>query len=143
MINAPSVLLVEENPQVLETLARALFGEGYSVTPVRHPRQALAAAAKRKYHIAIISDILPEQRGVELMRTLQLRVADLDVVLVSQQPDADYTEEALALGAYATLPEPCLATLLRILNQAVSERADFQWSDESPLIHSAELAYVG
>jgi DNA-binding NtrC family response regulator len=143
MINAPSVLLVEDNPQVLESLARALFGKGYSVTPVRHPRQALAAAAKRNYHVAIISDALPEQRGIELMQTLQRRVANLDVVLVSQPPSAGYNEEALALGAYATLAEPCPATLLRILDQAVSERPDSPWSDESPLLSSSGLAYVG
>jgi two-component system cell cycle sensor histidine kinase/response regulator CckA len=68
------VLIVEDDSGVRNLVGTVLERQGYRVTRVEHPSQALAlAGSSRSIDLAIVDIILPEQRGDELAAEL-LRV---------------------------------------------------------------------
>lgn len=120
--HAPSVLLVERDGATRDRLNRALLDDGYSVVAVSHPRLALEASTVRQFSAAVVDVALPEYDGFALMEQLQLRAADLHVILITGDPDAPTESEARSLGAAAYLRLPC--QLHRIENAVQDVIAD-------------------
>ncbi|MEM9658601.1 MAG: response regulator [Planctomycetota bacterium] len=104
---AASVLLVERDGVTRDRLNRALLSDGYSVVAVSHPRMALEASTVRKFNAAVVDVALPEYDGFALMEQLRRRASDLNVILITGDPDAPTESEARSLGAAAYLRLPC------------------------------------
>jgi DNA-binding NtrC family response regulator len=118
-----SLLIVEDDQELLNTFARWFIRRGYAVTAVRHPRQALGASSVRSYDVAVLDYTLPEQSGIELMKNLRRRIAGLQVILLSGQADPLYENEAIASGAFAFFCKPCaLSELEAAIERALEER---------------------
>ncbi|RMH14667.1 MAG: response regulator, partial [Gemmatimonadetes bacterium] len=86
------LLLVEDDPQVRETLERELRAEGHSVVSVGTAGEAQAAfdSARPRIEAVVIDMMLPDRDGWELYRALSRRATGLPVVFVS-----GYAPEAL------------------------------------------------
>lgn len=70
---APAVLLVEDNPQVREGLARVLGRAGFAVTTAENGLEALARLEGRQFQ-AIVSDIMmPVMDGMRFYQLLEVR----------------------------------------------------------------------
>ncbi len=76
-----AILLVENDSDLLATLSRKLIRRGFTVTLVKHPRQALEAASFKRFQVAVVDHRLPERSGSQLTRQLKLLVADLQAGL--------------------------------------------------------------
>jgi two-component system, cell cycle sensor histidine kinase and response regulator CckA len=78
------VLIVEDDGGVRNLVGTVLERQGYHVTRVEHPTQALTLArSPRRIDLAIIDVILPEQRGDELAAELQELRPGLRVLFMS------------------------------------------------------------
>jgi DNA-binding response OmpR family regulator len=118
-----SLLIVENDAALLELLTRNFIRRGYAVTPVSHPRQALAAVAVKPFDLALLDGSLPEHDGIWLTRELKLRVADLQVVVLSAHTEPDFQAKCLGSGAFAFLRKPCgLADLEATFERALEDR---------------------
>ena len=107
MATDPSLLIVEKDADLLDLLVRNFTRRGYSVTGVRHPRQALAAANVCQYRVAVVDYTLHETDGIRLMKMLQRTTADLSVVMLSDRPESVLRDEALEGGARNYLSRSC------------------------------------
>lgn len=69
----PNVLLVEDNHQVREGLARVLSRAGFNVTTAENGLEALARLEGRQFE-AVVSDIMmPVMDGMRLYQVLEVR----------------------------------------------------------------------
>jgi DNA-binding response OmpR family regulator len=135
-----SLLIVENDAALSGLLTRNFITMGYSVTPVYHPRQALEAASIKSFDIALLDGSLPEHDGVWLMRELKLRIAHLQVVILSAHSDAAFQAKCIDSGAFAYLRKPCgLAELEATLERAVEYRPS---ADETAASRSGTPAAV-
>jgi len=107
MATNESLLIVEEDSDLLDLLVRNFTRRGYSVTGVRHPRQALAASNVYQYRVAVVDYSLHETDGIQLMKMLQRTTADLRVVILSECLETVSRNEALQGGARDYLPRTC------------------------------------
>ena len=120
MTMQPSVVIVEPDKLIRESLARRLCRAGYSATQFAHPRQALAATASRCYDVAVIAYELPEIDGVSLTESLQRRGGIGGGVIVTQEEVDLGAQRALQRGAFAVIPWCSVASeLLPRLESAV------------------------
>jgi PAS domain S-box-containing protein len=71
MRNAPTILLVEDNPTTRKMLRVTLAAEGYRVVEAGDGRAALAAAEKALPDFVLQDLILPDMDGLELLRRLR------------------------------------------------------------------------
>lgn len=66
-----SLLIVDDDPDQLDILARWFVRAGYHVVSVHHPRQALAAVAFQPFQVALLAANLPEMDTMDLVHCLR------------------------------------------------------------------------
>jgi CheY-like chemotaxis protein len=109
-VDAPSVLIVDDDLDILAALGELLESEGYQVTMVTDARAALSHLRDGLRPCVILLDLMmPGMNGWDF-RTEQLKDIDLRDIPVVVVTAADVTEAALKaqLGEISLLRKPAL-----------------------------------
>jgi two-component system, OmpR family, response regulator RegX3 len=111
----PSVLVVDDDPGVLDVVAFTLRREGFDVDEGRDGRTALDAARSRDYDIVILDVMLPEVSGTEVCRALRAE-SDVPIVMLTARDAERDRVLGLELGAddYVTKPFSSAELLSRV-----------------------------
>lgn len=113
-----TILLVDDDPDVLETLRLVLEGAGYTVATAPTAEQGLRRYDEAKPD-AVIVDLMMEEidAGVGFVKELRLRGNKAPVFMLTSVGDAmSVTTDTTALGLEAVLQKPVDRTsLLRML----------------------------
>ena len=112
---APSILVVDDDPGVLDVVAFTLRREGFEVDEERDGAAALDAARARSYDIVILDVMLPELPGTDVCRALRAE-SDVPIVMLTAR-DAELDRvNGLELGAddYVTKPFSSAELLSRV-----------------------------
>jgi two-component system KDP operon response regulator KdpE len=122
-MTGPSILVVDDEPQILRALQTTLHGAGYDVETAATGEQALTAAAARPPEAIILDLVLPDQGGIEVCRELR-RWTRAPIIILSAVGDEREKVAALDSGAddYVTKPfgvEELLARLRAALRRSV------------------------
>jgi len=121
---AETILLVEHDPSVLNTLVQILTLQGYHVLQARTPKAALEIANRRDYEPALLLTgvTLPGLYGWQLAECLKLPYPNLQVLYISDECD-DHTEE-LGDPSESTLHKPFQSDeLQRIVRKILDNRS--------------------
>jgi two-component system, NarL family, invasion response regulator UvrY len=83
-------------------------------------RDALMLLDRARWDLAILDVNLPDQNGVELLKTIKMRQPSLPVMMLSLHPEAQYALRALKAGAAAYLtkeraPEELVTAIKQVL----------------------------
>ena len=118
-----SILLVDDEDIVRQTMGEFLRECGHQVDEAEDGGSALQALEERNYHAALVDIRMPGMDGFSLLTRIQEMYPDLVVVVVTGHGDANMEEEALRRGAVAFLVKPTtLLKLDRLLQEAVGSR---------------------
>jgi CheY-like chemotaxis protein len=102
------ILLVEDNPDALETLRLLLELEGHRVTAVDTGERAVALALEKKFSVALIDIGLPDVDGYQVARRIRSGGSGDQMLLVALtgygQPED--VRRALAAGFNAHVVKP-------------------------------------
>jgi CheY-like chemotaxis protein len=79
----PTVLVVDDEPDLLHTLAAALLDEGYAVWQATNGREALDLALLSPPDAVISNISMPQLDGIQLAAALKQRGMDIPVILMS------------------------------------------------------------
>ena len=95
------VLVVDDNHDACELLARILRRVGHDADCQTTPRGALAHVAAQLPDLIILDVMMPEMTGLEVLRTLRAdaRTADVTVIVYTALSDEKTRREAQRLGA--------------------------------------------
>jgi CheY-like chemotaxis protein len=118
------VLLVEDDQEVIDSLADVLESENYEVLTAKSTEQALSLLSDNMVHL-IVSDIqLPRMSGYELLAIIKSRIPDVPVILITGNPENFKKMDAYRLGASGILIKPFkieeLIYTLKNINQPVA-----------------------
>ncbi len=107
MSSAPALLLVDDEPEILESLRRALRDDGYELLTTTSPVEAMAILDKRHIDV-IVSDLrMPDVSGLELVTHVRKNHPQVVRVLLTGFATLDSALEAInegAVGRYLTKP---------------------------------------
>lgn len=113
----PTVLIVEDDPVVCESLELALLIlPGISVRSVGSVEQARAALSTDERFDAVITDVhLPGEDGLALVASLRRMPGrcNLPVVITTSSREPSIRQQATAMGVKAFLQKPWSAKELR------------------------------
>ncbi|TMM13437.1 MAG: response regulator, partial [Actinobacteria bacterium] len=100
-----SVLLVDDDPGVLDVVAFTLRREGFDVDEETDGARALAAARSRDYDIVILDVMLPQVSGTDVCRALRAE-SDVPIVMLTARDAERDRVLGLDVGAddYVTKP---------------------------------------
>ena len=101
------ILVVDDDPGILLGISRVL-GRRYELLCVESPSVALSQATSFEPDLAVLDVRMREMNGFELMRELQARITELDVLLMTgsaEEPDANLIR-AVDEGAFYFIQKP-------------------------------------
>ena len=111
------VLVVDDDPAVLDLMQRILMKEGFRPVLADDPRKAMALSRAVKPSAVILDVLMPEMNGWEVLRALKAD-AELEAVPVILLTIVDDRRTGLALGAVEHLVKPIdRDVLLRTLDR--------------------------
>lgn len=124
---AASILIVDDEKNILITLSRALRVEGYDVDVAGSGKLALERARTKSYDAVLLDVQLPDLDGLEVLRLLRADREDLPVIVMSGHGTIDTAVAATRSGALDFLEKPIgserlLVSLSRALDQGRLER---------------------
>jgi len=104
-----SILIVDDDPEVLRALARILTTQGHDVTEAADGVQAVTRATDSPPDLAIVDMYMPGQDGLQTIQQLRRNQPGLPIVAMSgggTEVNVDVLEVATVLGAAVTLRKP-------------------------------------
>ena len=110
-----SVLVVDDDPGVLDVVAFMLRREGFDVDEEKDGGAALAAARGRQYDIVILDVMLPGMSGTDVCRELRAE-SDVPILMLTARDAELDSVLGLELGAddYVTKPFSAAELLSRV-----------------------------
>jgi two-component system, NtrC family, response regulator PilR len=118
--NRPSVLVIDDEPDLRTLYELSLTREGYEVVTADTVAQSLSALQERSFH-AVISDMqLPDGLGLEVLKFLGRHQRPERCVVITAHGSAENAVEALKAGAFDYLTKPVdLKQFRAVVAQAV------------------------
>jgi len=90
-----AILLVDDDPEYLRTLERALSHDGYEIQTAAGPQEALGALAKKPYQIVVSDQTMPEMSGVEFLAVVQSLYPDAVRIVATIRDDGGTVTDAV------------------------------------------------
>ncbi|HCF7272672.1 TPA: response regulator [Pseudomonas aeruginosa] len=100
------ILLVEDHPQLAESVVQALKGAGWTVDLLQDGVAADLALASEEYALAILDVGLPRMDGFEVLARLRGRGKTLPVLMLTARGEVKDRVHGLNLGADDYLAKP-------------------------------------
>ena len=101
-----SVLVVEDNPDLVIGLQDLLHHDGYAVTVAGTVAGAIELVRAHRFNVILLDLGLPDGDGLEVLQETQRLDPSLPVVIVTANISRDRTVGSLTEGAYAYLTKP-------------------------------------
>ena len=105
MEGSPHILLIDDDREIRELLARFLDKHGMRVTAARDARDARRAWPMGHYQMVILDLMLPGESGLDLARWLRT-LSDVPILMLTAMSDETDRIIGLELGADDYLPKP-------------------------------------
>lgn len=103
----PSVLIVDDEPNIRRMVGALLSAEGYDVREAADGARGIEMAAQTDPDVALIDLMMPgELDGMAVLAALRERIPDLPVVMMSGRAGLSDAVRATKLGAYHFLEKP-------------------------------------
>jgi two-component system OmpR family response regulator len=104
--NGHRILVVDDEPSIVDAVATALRYEGYDVHEAFTGRQALDAVARHEPDLIVLDWMLPDIEGIEVGRRLRARGFKTAVLFLTAKDATENKVEALRAGGddYVTKP---------------------------------------
>jgi len=102
----PSLLLVDDDPLLASTLARALYDRGYQVTIALDAEQALKAVAEEVPDCAVVDLKIRGESGLTLLPKLRQAGPETRIVILTGYASIATAVQAVKLGANEYLTKP-------------------------------------
>ena len=118
-----ALLIVDDDEKFLSTIAERLGLKDFDVTTATEGKQAIKAAKKGAFDVAILDFKMPGMDGMELLKILKKKHKFLEVVMLTAYASLDSAVEATKLGAFGYLEKPYnFEKLLDVLKDAYKTR---------------------
>jgi two-component system OmpR family response regulator len=116
------ILVVDDEPSIVDAVATALRYEGFDVEEAATGREALAAATRREPDLIVLDWMLPDLDGIEVGRRLRERGFKSAVLFLTAKDATANKVEALRAGGddYVTKPFSLAEVVARV--QAILRR---------------------
>src|SRR5262245_32200145 len=126
------LLIVDDDDQLRETLARRFGRQGMTVTAAASGEDALAQAEQSRFDVALLDLHMPGMNGIELLAKLKECQPEVEVLLLTAHGSIDSAIAAMKHGAYDYFTKPFHLPELEVHIQKAFEkvqlfRRERQW----------------
>ncbi len=101
-----SVLIVDDEAAIRESLQTLLEFVGYSVETANDGEEGLTRIAERPYDLILLDFALPERNGIEVLHDIRERDAELPVIMITAYGTVENAVNAMQAGATNFIQKP-------------------------------------
>ncbi len=105
-VSRASILVVDDEPAIRESLRMVLEFEGYRVEEAAHGLEALQKTRERPPDAILLDLRMPEMDGLETLKSLRERGYEMPVIVLSGHADVATAVEATRRGAFDFFEKP-------------------------------------
>ena len=120
-----NILVVDDEPLVVETLSNAITCKGHTVVTAANGVQGMEKFSQGKFDLVITDIIMPDKEGIELIMELKRHAPGVKIVAISgggRTGNVEFLKMATKLGAVASLKKPIrLAEFYKVLSESLGE----------------------
>ena len=135
------ILLVDDEPDILEIVGYNLSSEGYNVNTANNGAEALSLAKKEKPHLIILDVMMPEMDGIETCEKLR-NVPELSNTIITflTARGEDYSQVAgFDAGADDYITKPIKPKVLVSKVKALLRRLKEQEEQEDDVLKAGDI----
>lgn len=138
-----SVLLVDDEADILEMLEMALLKMGLKVDKASNVREALEKLAARRYNLCLTDMRMPDGNGLQIVQHISKGNLDVPVAVITAHGNMENAVTALKAGAFDYLAKPVSLDQLRALVKSALKLPQAVMQDGKMLLgHSPALQKV-
>jgi CheY-like chemotaxis protein len=104
------IMIVDDEPQVAEVLARSLTRQGHHTTVVHSGQEALDQLSTLPLDAMFLDVSMPGMNGLDVMAEVKRLKPALAVVIITGNATADEVERVKQLGAVDVIQKPSALT---------------------------------
>lgn len=129
MKDKKNILVIDDEPIVLDSCRSILRQEGFEVNGVMDGREGLKKIEEDKYDAVLVDWKLPEIDGMEVLRIIKKNHPDIIVVMITGYPSVESAVKAMKLGVsdYVSkpfTPEELKETLVNALEHSMRPKKE-------------------
>jgi two-component system OmpR family response regulator len=127
------ILVVDDEPNILDVISMALRFQGFAVETAANGREALSAVRAFQPHLMLLDIMLPDMEGFEVAQRLGAERAGLPIVFLTARDTTEDKVRGLTMGGddYVTKPFSLEELVARI--RAILRRAGLDGDESSRL----------
>jgi CheY-like chemotaxis protein len=126
-LEAPSLLITDDDPAFRETLQGVFEPEGYRTLLAGNGEEALEIIRTREVHIVLLDMHMPRLTGLETLRLVKQIKALLPCILLSANLDELIVEQAQRAQAFSVLAKPVTRVQITgVVHQALQRTYNWQ-----------------
>ncbi len=129
-----SVLLVDDNADLLKSLSAILTRSGYEVDMAENGLMALDKYRNNRFDVILMDVVMPGMSGVEAFRRIKEMNPAARVILMSAYYEDDIITEVMKEGVHTALCKPVdVAWVIHLIQEIVSDQAVMIVDDDPDL----------
>ncbi|OGR61901.1 MAG: hypothetical protein A2X31_01370 [Elusimicrobia bacterium GWB2_63_22] len=117
------VLIIDDDPDLLDLISFAFSHSGYRVATAANGAEGVAMIRAGNYDLAILDMMMPEMDGLSALREIKKSGVGTEIVMLTAHISVDTAVESMRLGAFDYLKKPFqLDQLEAVAEKAVEKR---------------------
>ena len=134
-MNKASILIVDDNEGILETLSAILEEKGYDTDTAKNGREAIEKSKKNFYDLALLDIKLPDIEGTKLLTEMKETKPKMVKIMMTGYASLQNAVEALNLGADAYITKPLdPENLLKIVNEKLKAHGEAEKMNQEKIV---------
>ena len=101
-----AILVVDDDPSVLESTSRLLSAFGYLVFPYGNAMYAAMKLQENNIRVVLTDIIMPEVTGLQFLEIIRSFNSEIPVIMMTAYAELDMTIDAIRKGAFDFLLKP-------------------------------------
>ncbi len=119
-----SILIVEDEETLRESIKRIFTKEGYAVDAAESAEKGLALLETNVYDVIVSDIILPGMDGIEMLTRVREQMPDQVFIVVTAYASLDTSVKALRAGAYDYIMKPIIhEEIKQIVRNALRQKS--------------------
>ncbi len=102
----PSILIVEDDANIRETLSTILQKKGYNTDTAKNGSEAIQKSKAKFFNMALLDIKLPDTDGTKLLTTMHENLPKMVKIMITGYPSLRNAVESLNYGADAYVIKP-------------------------------------
>ena len=120
----PKILIVDDEPNILEILKDSLETGNYQVQTAQDGRTALSIFEQQKVDLIVLDIKMPSLSGMEVLKRIRTNAPNQLVIMITAYGTIEQAVEAMKLGAYDFITKPLDPDHVRmVVDKALEKRS--------------------